>query len=327
MNEADALGALLGKSGANAPAPVTAPAPSPATAAPAQPPSAKLAADRGDVVRFWAIMVLGVLISAAWIFTSVFSLEQAFMSGTIGRGLSNGQIDLIANAVVFSGLLVIAGALCRLTPITHDRRTLGAIAAPLVGITVGASGMLLALLQAWVGNHAIIGAEAASGITATWLMASTMTLFAAAVEEIIFRGWLQRRLAPRLGVASAVTVAALAFSALHVFGGARSGMSLANIFLAGLFFGLLLQRTGSLRCAIAAHFAWNWAEVELLGLDPNPGSPPNGSIFNLDLVGAALWGGSPEGLNASLPVTVVMVALILPLLALRPGAPEVPKSA
>jgi membrane protease YdiL (CAAX protease family) len=323
MNEADALGALLGKAGATsrepiAPPPVDAPAPAPPTSTGSEP---------GDAVRFWSIMVLGVLISAAWIFTSVFSLEQAFMSGTLGQGLTNGQIDLVASGVVFAGLLVIAGVLCRLTPITHDRRALGAVAAPLVGIALGASGMLLALLQAWVGNHAIIGEEAASGITATWLMASLMTLFAAAVEEIIFRGWLQRRLAPRLGVASAVTVAALAFSALHVFGGARSGMSLVNIFLAGLFFGLLLQRTGSLRCAIAAHFAWNWAEVELLGLDPNPGSPPNGSIFNLDLVGASFWGGSPEGLNASLPVTVVMVALILPLLALRPGAPEVPKPA
>jgi len=44
-----------------------------------------------------------------------------------------------------------------------------------------------------------------------------------------------------------------------------------------------------------------------------------GAIFDFDLVGSALWGGSDEGLNASLSISFVLVALILPLIMWRRG--------
>lgn len=310
MNEADALGALLGKGHPRAAAEAQPPAPATSPAAPADAPAT-------GSKRFWPIMALGVVVSALWIFAAVRTLEKALIGGQIGTGMNSGQIDLLANGVVFTGLLLIALVLARLTPVAPRPRLFAAPLALAIGLIAGMGGMLLALLHAWIGNHAIASEVQGSAMTASWLFASLMTLFAAAVEEVIFRGWLQRRLTPRIGGAGAVVVAALAFSALHVFGGARSTLSLINIFLAGLFFGLLLWRTGSLWCSVGAHFAWNWSEVELLGLDPNPGRPPNGSVFDFDLIGPGIWGGSPEGLNASLPVTIVMVALILPLLVMR----------
>ena len=95
--------------------------------------------------------------------------------------------------------------------------------------------------------------------------------------------------------------------------GARSPLTLLNLVLGGILFGLLALRGGGLLAPIAAHATWNWAEQILLGLDPNPGTGSFGALFDFDLVGPAMWGGSDEGLNASLALSFALVALIVPL--------------
>lgn len=304
MNESDALASLLGTK----------------TIPPMQeskPPSSKLRQPTGSSSRFWIVMILGIFACAGWIYGSASWLDQAIISGRFGASLSNGQIDIAANLIVFTGLLVIAGLLCHLTQIVPVTACLKPAPALLVGLAIGSLAMLLALFQCWIGNH-LFAANNASGFdTGPLIMASLTTLYGAIVEEVTFRGWLQRRLAPQIGNVGALIIGALAFSSMHIFGGSRSPLSLLNISLAGLLFGLLLLRTETLWAPVGAHFALNWTEVDLLGLHPNPGSAPSGSIFNLDLFGDPIWGGSPEGLNAALPVTVAMIALLLPLLAIR----------
>ena len=100
-------------------------------------------------------------------------------------------------------------------------------------------------------------------------------------------------------------------------------MSVLNLFLGGLLFGVLAARFNGIAAAFAAHFSWNWAEQLVLGLDPNPGSGSFGSILNFDLVGSAWWGGSKEGLNASIAMTFALAIILVPLLifAARAGQP------
>jgi len=136
------------------------------------------------------------------------------------------------------------------------------------------------------------------------------------VEEVYFRGWLQPLLVRHYGMPVALLLSSLAFAALHIIGGARSPVTVANLFLGGLLFGLLAARGEGLAGAIAAHFTWNWSEQILLGVDPNPGVGSFGALLNLDLAGPALWGGSEEGLNASLAMTMTLLALLVPLLIL-----------
>lgn len=315
MNEEDAFGALLGKTRppkadafAVAPGAVTAPGP-----VPVPPPAATL--PEKPAFGFWLLIGVGLALNAAWIYLATLLLDHALTAGWLDPDTSPGKIDLIANLLVFSGVLLISWVLMRLSPVENPRRLLRSAPAFAIGVALGTFGMLIALLQSWVGNHAVANPEPAGIDGLELITASLVTLFAAAVEEFCLRGWLQQRLVPRVGGTAAVTLAAIAFSALHLSGGARSGLSLANIFLAGLLFGLLMLRTGNLWCSIGAHFAWNWSEGELFGLDPNPGSPPHGSIFDFELVGAAIWGGSGEGMNVAIPVTIALTALILPLLA------------
>lgn len=184
-----------------------------------------------------------------------------------------------------------------------------------LGAGIGVGGLMLTLADA-----ALAGAvsRGTGGFTVSmFALGSLVMLGQSASEELFFRGWLQPVLTRGWGPAAAIAVTALAFAGLHVAGGARTPLTLVNLLLGGMLFGLLAWRSGGIGASIAAHAGWNWSEAILFGLDPNPGTGGFGAIHDLDLAGAAQWGGSAEGLNASIAMTVVIVACILPLIAGR----------
>jgi membrane protease YdiL (CAAX protease family) len=75
-------------------------------------------------------------------------------------------------------------------------------------------------------------------------------------EELLFRGLVQRGLAPALGGAPAAAAAALAFGVAH----ADFALGLAAVFL-GVYLGLLALAADSIRVAIAAHALNNAAAL------------------------------------------------------------------
>jgi membrane protease YdiL (CAAX protease family) len=111
---------------------------------------------------------------------------------------------------------------------------------------------------------------------------------------------------------------------LHLAGGAREPLSLLNLFLGGVLFGLLALRSGGLWAPFIAHFAWNWTEACGLGLEANPGIGPNASLFHIALHGDALWSGGDDRLNGSVAMTLVLAALVLGLLAFGASRSERP---
>ena len=72
------------------------------------------------------------------------------------------------------------------------------------------------------------------------------------VEEIVYRGLLQRSLAARVGGPSAILLVSGLFALIHL-----RWVELPGLFAAGLLFGLCLHRTGRLGTAILAHAAFN----------------------------------------------------------------------
>ncbi len=184
------------------------------------------------------------------------------------------------------------------------------------GAVIGLGGLLAAFAYAWIAGVAVPVPAAATGAGAL-LLGTVATIVQVGGEEVYFRGWLQRALGDAWGPVAALLITAIVFAALHLLGGARAPLSLVNLLLGGLLFGMLAQRSGGIAASAGAHLLWNWSEQLLLGLDPNPGTGSFGALFDHDLIGAALWGGSPEGLNASLAVTLVMIALLLPLATWR----------
>jgi len=221
--------------------------------------------------------------------------------------------ETIASAIVF-GLLLAAGvgggALCGVNSLRPGPRA-GLMLAQ--GGAIGLVGLLVATALAAVAGvlHRTNGGTSAG----LFVWGTALIMLQAGSEEVFFRGWLQPLLVRNWGVAGIVATA-IAFAGLHVIGGARSGVTLLNLFLGGLLFGLLAARFQGIAAAVAAHFSWNWAEQLVFGLDPNPGNGSFGSILNLELVGSRWWGGSDQGLNSSVAMSFALAILLAPLLIL-----------
>ncbi len=190
--------------------------------------------------------------------------------------------------------------------------------ATVFGLAIGAGGLVLAVGYTWLAGSLIGGA--ASTVLPTLLLGIVTVTLQVGAEEMLFRGWLQPQIASIVGAPVAVLLVAVIFAALHLLGGATGLLTLANLMLGGILFGLIAVRDGGIAGAIAAHWGWNVGEQMLLGLDPNPGVGAFGALFDFDLIGAARWGGSDQGLNASVAMTVALAAIVIPLaLRYRPG--------
>jgi uncharacterized protein len=87
----------------------------------------------------------------------------------------------------------------------------------------------------------------------------TIAVFAAIVEEVLFRGLLQNGLKRRVGPAWAIVIAGLIFAAVHM-----QPMAFPILAILGMAFGYLYHVTGSLRVNIALHLVNNSAAL-LLG--------------------------------------------------------------
>lgn len=222
-------------------------------------------------------------------------------------------IETLFAGVIFGSLLVFALIGARLSKIKALQIGKKPGAMIPLGALAGLTGIIASAGYAWLAGTLNYGPGSSQNV-GLLLWGTGVILFGAVVEEIYFRGWLQPVLVREFGTLAGVVLASLAFATLHVMGGARSPTTLLNLFLGGLLFGLLAARGGGLAGAVAAHFTWNWSEQILLGLDPNPGIGSFGAWIDFDLTGNPLWGGSGEGLNASLAMTLTLLALLVPLL-------------
>ncbi|WP_419809580.1 type II CAAX prenyl endopeptidase Rce1 family protein [Sphingomonas sp.] len=250
----------------------------------------------------WGVLVVGQAHALAWI-TAAVGAERASDPPTV---------ESLFNVIIFAPLIVVAvigGMLERRNALrlgTRPALSLG------VGLIVGLAGLSATVLYAWLAGVLTAGGDPGAG-AGLLLWGLGVTAFQVAAEEIYFRGWLQPALTMRWGQVAGVGAAALAFGALHVAGGAREPVSLVNLFLGGVMFGLFALRGGGLAAAFGAHFAWNAVEQLAWGLDPNPGIGSFGAVVDKELVGAAIWGGSGEGLNGSIGMTIALLAIVLPL--------------
>jgi uncharacterized protein len=160
----------------------------------------------------------------------------------------------------------------------------------------------------------------ADGAAALW---PELALLAAAVatEEILFRGFLFRRLLDGLGTWPAQLIIAALFVLTHSDSlralGPLGYLAGANIFLASILFGLAYLRTRSLAMPLGLHLAANVTQGPILGfgvsgtegarlLSPLPSSAPDW-----------LYGGS-FGLEASVLGLGCVVALLVILRGWRP---------
>lgn len=94
-------------------------------------------------------------------------------------------------------------------------------------------------------------------------------LFAAIMEEMLFRGFLFQRLMDGIGIWPAQIGMALLFAIGHWSNPEMEGPTLIwasiDIGLGAILWGLALIRTGSLALPIGMHLGWNWSQGNLFG--------------------------------------------------------------
>lgn len=131
-------------------------------------------------------------------------------------------------------------------------------------------------------------------------------------EELLFRGFLMSALCAHYGGVVSALTSALAFAALHAMNPGASLLGILNVFLFGLLFAALTQRTQSIFFACAMHAGWNFAE-SLIGLEIS-GNASLHPVFSPESRMPYLTGGA-FGPEAS-PLLTGLLVLLLILIAL-----------
>lgn len=253
----------------------------------------------------WLILAGGLVAAIGWV------LLGQHLGGKITIA-SAGPALTVYYALLFLPLIALALGLGMAGRLRVVRAGTSPLRWAAIGGLLGLGGLATTLAYAWLNGGVLKGPAAGTG-TALLLLGLGLTLVQVFAEEVLFRGWLQPALIVRTGAMPGVLLGALLFGAFHLTAGVREPLSLLNLGLGGVWFGLLALRSGGIVASLAAHFCWNALEDLGFGLVPNPGTGELGAVANLDLTGAPLWGATAEGLNASIGTTVVLVALILPL--------------
>ncbi len=165
--------------------------------------------------------------------------------------------------------------------------------------------LLLVFVLCLFGAYAYVGMRADAFLYLPLLFLGYLVQGSA--EELLCRGFLMSSLSARFGGVISAGVSALFFSLMHIFNPALSVLGLLNIFLFGLFFASLTQKTGSILPACLFHAGWNFL-LSLIGVQIS-GTAPVHSLLILESKKDFLTGGS-FGPEAS-PILCVLLLILL----------------
>jgi hypothetical protein len=190
---------------------------------------------------------------------------------------------------------------------------IGLVAGPVV---TGALAMMLVL----TGSVSLaLSSDVRASFGALPLYLALFTL-AAAVEELIFRGYPLQSLAEGSRRWIAGILLCLTFTLAHLSNPDVTMIGIANIFLAGVLLVILYFQTRRLWLPISLHLSWNLAQSWLWGFDVS-GIKIDNNLFVVTQTGTDLFTGGEFGLEGSILSTILFTAVAVWLLVknvLRP---------
>jgi membrane protease YdiL (CAAX protease family) len=139
----------------------------------------------------------------------------------------------------------------------------------LIGSALGAASLFLAALLTTITRGTRFSFDPAGFklIGETLFVSILVFLFAAAAEEMLFRGYVLQTLT-RANIAwLGVLLTSVPFAAAHLRNpNVVAGFTFVNTALAGVWLAVAYLRTRSLWLPFGLHWSWNWAQASLLGL-------------------------------------------------------------
>ena len=232
--------------------------------------------NRGHLRSGWRLAIFGVAFLICVQLTQVvlFLILSALLHRSYDQ-LISGYWSIFAGhgSILFSGLLVgwACGKLLEELPFA----ALGCSPHPGwlknfgLGSAFGAASLLLAALFATLMHGIQFRFDPAGGGLIGQTLATSLAIFvfAAAAEEILFRGYpLQSLTRARLAWLG-VLLTSVPFAAVHLRNpNVVPGFTFVNTALAGVWLAIAYLRTRSLWLSLGLHWSWNWAQASLLGL-------------------------------------------------------------
>ncbi|KMZ41330.1 MULTISPECIES: type II CAAX endopeptidase family protein [Bacillales] len=124
------------------------------------------------------------------------------------------------------------------------------------GLLLGAFSMLTVFtIVYFLGGHKIVSHQFNINTLLVWMSICFVVAFS---EELLIRGYLYGFMLKHFGVMISVIGSSLVFAVLHL---SRSGFDIfafSTLFLAGLVYALMRQKTGAIWLCFGFHFAWNF---------------------------------------------------------------------
>lgn len=138
-----------------------------------------------------------------------------------------------------------------------------------LGSGLGTASLLLAALFATVtrGIHFRLDPAGARPIGQTLIVSLIVFVFAAAAEEMLFRGYPLQTLTRGNLAWLGILLTSVPFAVVHLRNpNVVPGFTFINTALAGLWLAVAYLRTRSLWLPLGLHWSWNWVQASLLGL-------------------------------------------------------------
>lgn len=173
------------------------------------------------------------------------------------------------------------------------------------GAMLGAAVVLLAVAGTarWVAEPGTV-----SEYVAALCRALVFFSIAAALEEVLFRGYPFQVLVQGIGEWPTLLATSALFTYVHGNNPNVTPLGLANIFLAGVMLGVAYLRTRSLWFATAVHMGWNWAMSALLDFPVSGIRMFDAPFYDAHETGADWWTGGAFGPEAGVAATLALLA-------------------
>lgn len=143
------------------------------------------------------------------------------------------------------------------------------------------------------------------------LACSTIGFLAVAYgEELVFRGYLMRKLQLKYSAFTALIVSSIIFTIMHLANDNLSLMGVFDLFVAGIMLGAIFLYTKNLWMVIGLHFSWNFVQSHLgfnvSGLDSY-------SIIETQYAEQNLLNGGAFGFEGSILSTLAQFVILIAL--------------
>lgn len=191
-----------------------------------------------------------------------------------------------------------------------------------IGYSIGVGLIMLVLLTLKLLGYASLtwhhSSHRAIGMLTVLLFAMLINGMA---QEMVFRGYLFQTLLRGIGPLATLVLTSAVFALMHLTNTRQLHLlGLVNIFLAGMMFGMLYLRMGTLWLLIGVHAGWNYAQF-LFGLPSSGITLPLATPVTARLAAIPWLTGGTFGLEGGVGTSVLLLALLAIITYSRRGLP------